>query len=630
MEGLHGSAPMMNWQSADLDSAWKDFYTHVNFMFNGPLQGKSDEEKSAYLMIWVGQRGREVYSTWTAMADDDKKKHDELKKNFEEYVKPKTNIVFNRYKFQCRVQNDSESCVEYITDLRVLAADCNYETHLDDAIRDRIVFSIKNQKIREKLIQEGSGLKLEKAIDICRSYEISQKQLKTMNAEDQNVHVVKQQKHYKPPNQAAKGKVPQTQKTQNFQKPYKQFNAPPSSCGRCGYRHTQSQTYPAKGKTCKKCGRKYHFAKVCRTRAERKIHELDEDDDYYFDALFVGMLSTSMKQKKERNDTFTENLLVNGVTLKFQLDTGARCNVLTRRDFQALKINGPLRQQAAALRSFSGHRMVPDGMITLNLQCKEETHAVEFYVVDTKSQSILSGETAESIGLIKRIYHIEDEYSTLFQGLGCLPREVKIEIDKSAKPVVHPPRKVPIMLKDKVKAELLKMERLGVIVRQKEPTPWVNSMVTVTKPDKSVRICIDPKDLNNAIQREHYPMKTIEEVVAEMPEAKVFSTIDATSGFWQLNLDTESSKLTKFNTPFIDIDSCVLLWGRDEKEHDERLSAVLKRAEEWNLKLSEKKCQFRKDEEEYVGHKITKERLKPDPEKVRAVQEMKQPTNTKE
>ncbi|XP_052768253.1 uncharacterized protein K02A2.6-like [Mya arenaria] len=370
-----------------------------------------------------------------------------------------------------------------------------------------------------------------------------------------------------------------------------------------------------------------------------------------------------MNKKKERNDTFTENLLVNGVTLKFQLDTGARCNVLTRRDFQALKINGPLRKPAAALRSFSGHRMVPDGMITLNLQCKEETHAVEFYVVDTKSQSILSGETAESIGLIKRIYHIEDEYSTLFQGLGCLPREVKIEIDKNAKPVVHPPRKVPIMLKDKVKAELLKMERLGVIVRQKEPTPWLNSMVTVTKPDKSVRICIDPKDLNNAIQREHYPMKTIEEVVAEMPEAKVFSTIDATSGFWQLKLDTESSKLTTFNTPFgryrllrapfgiksipeiyqrtmtemieglegaqVIVDD-ILVWGKDEKDYDERLSAVLKRAEEWNLKLSEKKCQFRKDEVEYVGHKITKEGLKPDPEKVRAVQEMKQPTNTKE
>jgi len=42
-------------------------------------------------------------------------------------------------------------------------------------------------------------------------------------------------------------------------------------------------------------------------------------------------------------------------------------------------------------------------------------------------------------------------------------------------------------------------------------------MVTVVKPNK-IRICIDPRDLNRAIQREHFPMMTIEEVVAEMPQ----------------------------------------------------------------------------------------------------------------
>jgi hypothetical protein len=93
------------------------------------------------------------------------------------------------------------------------------------------------------------------------------------------------------------------------------------------------------------------------------------------------------------------------------------------------------------------------------------------------------------------------------------------------------------------------MEDVGVIVKQTEPTDWVNSMVTVIKPEK-IRVCIDPRDLNRAIKREHYPMKTIEEVVAGMPEAKVFSVLDATSGYWQMNLNEESSKLCTFNTPF--------------------------------------------------------------------------------
>ena len=68
-------------------------------------------------------------------------------------------------------------------------------------------------------------------------------------------------------------------------------------------------------------------------------------------------------------------------------------------------------------------------------------------------------------------------------------------------------------------------------VKQTEPTDWVSSMVTVIKPSK-IRICIDPRHLNIAIKTEHYPMTTIEEVVAEIPGAKVFSTLGAKSGFW--------------------------------------------------------------------------------------------------
>ena len=74
-------------------------------------------------------------------------------------------------------------------------------------------------------------------------------------------------------------------------------------------------------------------------------------------------------------------------------------------------------------------------------------------------------------------------------------------------------------------------------------------MVRIVKPSK-IRICIDPRDLNEAIKREHYPMKTIEEVVAEIPGAKVFSTLDAKSGFWQIKLNEASSKLCTFNSPF--------------------------------------------------------------------------------
>ena len=155
-----------------------------------------------------------------------------------------------------------------------------------------------------------------------------------------------------------------------------------------------------------------------------------------------------------------------------------------------------------------------------------------------------------------------------------------------------------------------------------EPTDWVNSMVVVTKLNGKLRICIHPRDLNKAIKHEHYPMSTIEEAITRMPNAKVFSVLDANSGFWQVQLDHESSKLCTFNTPFgryrfkrlpfgissaqdvfqstmfemfEDIEGVevvvddLLIRGETEIEHDGRPRKVLEHTRHRNLKLNKKK-----------------------------------------
>ena len=70
----------------------------------------------------------------------------------------------------------------------------------------------------------------------------------------------------------------------------------------------------------------------------------------------------------------------------------------------------------------------------------------------------------------------------------------------------------------------------------------------------------------------------------------------------------------------------LLIWGKDDDEHDARLKQVLDRAREVNLKFNAKKCRIRQEEVPYVGHVLSKDGLKPDPEKIRAVQEMKPPS----
>ena len=82
------------------------------------------------------------------------------------------------------------------------------------------------------------------------------------------------------------------------------------------------------------------------------------------------------------------------------------------------------------------------------------------------------------------------------------------------------------------------------------PTPWVSSMVVMRKSNGNLRLCIDPKDLNQALKRSHYPIPTIDEVLPEIIRARMSSTFDAGNGFWHIELDDGSSFLTTFNTPF--------------------------------------------------------------------------------
>ena len=87
------------------------------------------------------------------------------------------------------------------------------------------------------------------------------------------------------------------------------------------------------------------------------------------------------------------------------------------------------------------------------------------------------------------------------------------------------------------------MEKEGHLAKVSQPTDWVNSMVVSSRGEK-IRIYLDPGDLNKAVKREHYPILTVEDIVAKIPEAKVFTVLDAESGYLQMKLDYESSLLT--------------------------------------------------------------------------------------
>ncbi|CAC5411697.1 unnamed protein product [Mytilus coruscus] len=159
-----------------------------------------------------------------------------------------------------------------------------------------------------------------------------------------------------------------------------------------------------------------------------------------------------------------------------------------------------------------------------------------------------------------------------------------IELDKSINPVIHPPRRVPIALQERLKSERERMEKLGIVEKVEHPTEWVSSIVIVEKTDGKLRICLDPKDLNRSIKREHFILPRQEEITAKLAGAKYFSKLDASSGFWNIKLDEE-------------------MWGCTKEEHDKRLKEVLERIRTANLKLRRDECEIGISEVTYFGHR---------------------------
>ena len=114
--------------------------------------------------------------------------------------------------------------------------------------------------------------------------------------------------------------------------------------------------------------------------------------------------------------------------------------------------------------------------------------------------------------------------------------------------MVHAPCKIALSLQNKLEKELEEMVKQGIIAPAEGHSNWINSLVIREKPNGRLRVCLDPKDHNKAIRREHHPIPTLEDITPRPHGCTLFSKLDALHGYWNIKLDEESTLLTTFNT----------------------------------------------------------------------------------
>ena len=233
---------------------------------------------------------------------------------------------------------------------------------------------------------------------------------------------------------------------------------------------------------------------------------------------------------------------------------GTNVSVIPEETYKTLKIND-LHPAESSLTGAGSQPLQVCGKFEANLQYKARSSKQTVYIVSALSKALLGKPAIESLNLVIRVDSVDKDsckakYPELFIGLGSLEGEYTIKLKPNSTPfALTTPRRVALPLRPRVKKELERMESMGVITKISEPTEWCAGIVVVPKANDKIRICVDLTKLNESVCRERHVLPAVDQVLAQLSGATVFSKLDTNSGFWQIRLAEASRKLTTFITP---------------------------------------------------------------------------------
>lgn len=567
--------------------------------------------------------------------------YEEILKLLDKHFTPKVCGFGERHKFYAAVQEPGETPSQWAARLRGLTAHCNFGK-VEEALRDRFVMGMSPGPEKEKLFaQDVDTLDLAKAVELAESVRSAR-----LGA-------------------AAAAQPQQDQLFKISPRPNNSSNtrAAKEKCSVCGYtNHKASQCRFASYK-CKKCNTKGHLRRMCKVNViTSEVGESDDDGK-----LFVI--------RANRGEPMTEFILLNGVRLKFEIDSGSGVTVMSEKTFKSHFKDVPLSTTNKRLCSYTGDRINCIGVARLPAAYLGRTHSLDVYVVRDGGPPLLGRDFISLFNLqLSPCNYVSDtpasalsdqlkiRYPHVFSDkLGKFNKyTVKLRLKDNAKPIFFKARPVAFALRDKVGKEIDRLVELGVL-KQVDSAEYASPIVPVLKHNGAVRLCADYSvTINKQLIVDQYPLPTINELFSKLHGGKQFSKLDLSMAYNQFVLDEESQNITCINThrgifkytrlvfglasaPAIfqramenvlsgmDGVLCllddVLITAPDKKTHLERLYAVLDRLQNAGLTLQKEKCDFFKDEISYLGYVINQHGLKKSPDKIKAIVDAPLPTD---
>ena len=664
---------------------WKKLYD--NYMLATNQTANKEPQKIATLFNVAGQEAiLRQDKIQKSLTDDEKKDYAKVVAALKAYCESlyEYNETYERFVFQRRDQQEGESFEHFYAAIQELVLSCNYADHQSKQIRDRLVQGIKDKALQETLLRV-KNLTEEKVVEHCRAAAASRKQVQGMtngNRQATQVHTMNVKKKNKAPQQENEVNSMQANKKKynNYQHvPKKDEKKGGFKCIKCDTRHPKYKC-PAYGQTCDNCKASHHFTKCCRwerkTVSEVIVNRpnLDEDDS--------GFVLHGLKRKYVADTAreWREVIKIENHCIQFKLDPGSDVNTISLKILKWLEQKKFLRKSRILISPYgsTSPAIIAEGEVLLTVSVRGKNYDLDFVVIDDDNITpVISKQDCERLNLVKRIHAISKEdaekkkqlfieqHKEVFEGTGKFPGQIKIVLEDGAQVKRSVPHRIPQHLRERLKPTLEDHERRGIIEKVTEITAdtVMNNLVIREKQDESLRICLDPTELNKVIKIKSHFLPTLEDIQEKMVGKEVFSVLDLKEGFYHCELDEESQKLCTFVTPwgiyrfrrlpfglasapeefqarnedifgnipgvsvYID-DLCVA--GETEEDHDRAMAEVMKRAVKNNIKLKAEKLQYKQGKVKYVGHIFSADGHQPDPDRVNALVNMPAPKNLKE
>ncbi|CAB4017703.1 Hypothetical predicted protein, partial [Paramuricea clavata] len=413
-------------------------------------------------------------------------------------------------------------------------------------------------------------------------------------------------------------------------------------------------------------------------RAMDNIAETDYSD--HSDEVGVFRINVN-NMTSDRNKHPLFDVTIEGTLLTIMADSDSSISILDEQDYNKLSPRPSLEQTRIKVYPYQTETPLPVlGQFTSTVASEIVNRTETFYVVKgTTSQSLAQPHRRVPFHIHLLEVIITDEFGEetitsfltseqenahhplphLFQGLGKLKDyHVQLHIDEGVPPVSQPHRRVPFHVRKQLEEQLSQDEKLGVIECEEGSTPLVSPIVVAPKPKSpgKVRVCVDMRRANTAVQRKRHITPTIKEIIGDLNGATVFSKLDLNQGYNQLELAPESRYITTFSThpglmryKRLNFGICcaaeifqnsiresldgipgainiILVFGKTRKEHDQALAAVFQRLRECGLTLNKLKCEYSKNSLEFFGYVFGADGMAPDPKKVQDILNLKAPT----